>query len=86
MLRYYMTAETREALIAESNRLIAARAATHPSRRRAAVTHDGDASDTEWSNSEGDTELPPSSLDSAFARLVADIRAASAGGQPSPHP
>lgn len=26
MLRYYMTAETREALIAESNRLIAARA------------------------------------------------------------
>ena len=27
MLRYYMTAETRAALIAESNRLIAARAA-----------------------------------------------------------
>ena len=33
MLRYYMTAETRESVIAESNRMIAARAASNAARR-----------------------------------------------------
>jgi hypothetical protein len=34
MLRYYMTVETRESVIAESNRLIAARAANSALRRQ----------------------------------------------------
>ena len=35
MLRYYMTPETREALIAESNRIIAARAAAKAAKKSA---------------------------------------------------
>jgi hypothetical protein len=71
MLRYYMTPETRQAVIAESNRLIATRAAMNGSRSR------GDSHDP-------DTE--PSSVESVFARLVADLQAAAAvdcaDGQP----
>ena len=62
MLRYYMTPETRQAVIDESNRLIASRAAINAARR--------DLDD-------GATE--PSSVESAFARLVADLQSAAAG-------
>jgi len=62
---YYMTAETRQALIAESNRLIAAR------RKRSAAT------DSEWADSQGDIETSPAGLDSKFARLVSDLQSTS---------
>ncbi len=39
MLRYYMTPETREALIAESNRIIAARAAAKAAKKLASTLH-----------------------------------------------
>ena len=57
MHRYYMTPETRQAVIDESNRLIASRAAGHASRAEPA---------------------PASTMDSAFARLVADLQSLSA--------
>ena len=44
MLRYYMTPETRQALIDESNRLIATRAATHASRKEPDDTEAGPSS------------------------------------------
>jgi hypothetical protein len=65
MLRYYMTPETRQAVIAESNRLIATRAAMNGSRSRGGP-HDRDSE--------------PSSVESVFARLVADLQAAAAAG------
>lgn len=73
MHRYYMTLETQQAVIAESNRLIAARAAMtarrrfeasnggHPFGDEAAIAHDP-AADTEASCSI-----------SIFARLVSDL-------------
>lgn len=57
MHRYYMTPETRQAVIEESNRLIASRAAVHASRAGPA---------------------PDATMDSAFARLVADLQSLSA--------
>ena len=59
MLRYYMTPETRQAVIDESNRLIANRAALNASRREL-----------------DDTAREPSSVESVFARLVADLQSA----------
>lgn len=82
MLRYYMTPETRQALIAESNRQIAARAAAHSPRARAPARHD-DSFDSEWPSSGADTESPPSSVESTFARLVCDLQSVTAPRAPS---
>ena len=64
MFRYYMTPQTRQAVIDESNRLIATRAAINASRTP--PRPDG-ASDGE-----------PASVESVFARLVADLQSAAA--------
>jgi len=84
MLRYYMTPETRQAVIDESNRLIARRAASNGSPTPREL-HDGaerplrstlHANANADSESEGEGE--PMSMESAFARLVADLQSASA--------
>ena len=78
MLRYYMTPETRQAVIDESNRLIATRAAMNPSRSRGGA-HDPDAlGDDEPRAAESGMDSEPSSVESAFARLVADLQSAAA--------
>ena len=78
MLRYYMTPETRQAVIAESNRLIATRAAMQPSRSRGdAHALDGSADDESLAAAaRPDTE--PSNVESVFARLVADLQSVAA--------
>jgi hypothetical protein len=73
MHRYYMTAATRQAVIAESNRLIAARAATNALRRRPESDSAGEPPESDWPGSQGDTE-PPVDVESAFARLVQDLQ------------
>ena len=78
MHRYYMTAETRQAVIAESNRLIATRAAMGPDRKQPGHGSAGEL-DSEWPALDGDAETKPSGRDSAFARLVADLELTSAG-------
>ena len=64
MHRFYMTAETRQALIAESNRLIAARAAANAARPT-----------TNLSGESFNHDSPPSGehTDSAFDRLVGEL-------------
>ena len=64
MHRYYMTSETRKALIAESNRLIAARAATHIRPGTSHGAHDPASNDRETR----------ARNESAFARLVSDLQ------------
>ena len=78
MLRYYMTPETRQSLIEESNRQIAMRAITNAARGRrvpgavtpatAAATPAEDRADSGWESSISE---------SAFARLVAELEATS---------
>src|SRR6185436_3126242 len=81
MLRYYMTPETRQAVIAESNRLIATRAAMSASRSRG-ESHDLDAVFDDRSRAaEAGTDTEPSSVESAFARLVADLQSAAAASR-----
>jgi hypothetical protein len=78
MLRYYMTPETRQAVIAESNRLIATRAAMNTSRSRGESRDlDGLCGD-ESSAAEAGRDTEPSGVESAFARLVADLQSAAA--------
>jgi len=76
MLRYYMTPETRQSLIAESNRLIAMRAASQAARRQ-----DGAAAAATFADVSGDdageTDWSEAVSESAFARLVADLEATS---------
>ena len=77
MLRYYMTPETRQAVIAESNRLIATRAAMNASRSRGEARQpDGLGAESPAAESGMDSE--PSSVESVFARLVADLQSAAA--------
>ena len=71
---YYMTAATRQSLIAESNRLIAARATAGAARRRPASDGANESRDSEWSLPQGDAETSSADVDSAFARLVADLQ------------
>jgi hypothetical protein len=81
MLRYYMTPETRQAVIAESNRLIATRAAMNVGRSRR-ESHDLDGlSEDESSAAEGGADTEPSGVDSVFARLVADLQSAAAASR-----
>jgi hypothetical protein len=77
MLRYYMTPETRQAVIAESNRLIATRAAMNASRARG-ESHDLDELSEEASAAEAGRDTEPFSVESVFARLVADLQSAAA--------
>lgn len=73
MHRYYMTSETRQAVIAESNRLIAVRATLHASRERSAPrVANLRAEDTSFTpDSVAEPEASPNSV---FARLVADLQ------------
>lgn len=82
MHRYYMTPETQQAVLAESNRQIATRAAIHAFRKQVRNSSAGEL-DSEWPASEGDTETAASGLDSAFARLVSDLESTSAGSRRS---
>ena len=85
MLRYYMTPETRQAVIAESNRLIATRAAMN-SRSREESRDLAGLSEDDLLAAEARMDTEPSSVESAFARLVADLQSASVdgrGAQPS---
>jgi hypothetical protein len=88
MLRYYMTPETRQAVIAESNRLIATRAAMN-SRSRGESRDLAGLSEDDLLAAEARMDTEPSSVESAFARLVADLQSAAAAsvdgrsGEPS---
>ena len=78
MHRYYMTPETRQAVIAESNRLIATRAAR--AGRDAHRARPGDE-DTSFAPDTGaDWEA---TSDSAFARLVAELESSSSSASAS---
>jgi len=77
MLRYYMTPETRQAVIDESNRLIATRATTHASRARRELD-DVALPRHERARAPDDDCDEPSSVESVFARLVADLQSAAA--------
>jgi len=77
MLRYYMTPETRQAVIAESNRLIATRAAMNASRSRGEA-REPDGLGVESLAAESGMDSEPSSVESVFARLVADLQSAAA--------
>ena len=77
MLPYYMTPETREAVIAESNRLIADRAANARRRREMSglqAPSDGEA-EGEALDADARAEMAACGSESAFARLVADLAA-----------
>jgi hypothetical protein len=74
MHRYYMTAQTRQAVIAESNRLIAARAATNSFRRRPESDGAGEPLESDLVGSQGDTQASVFDVESAFARLVQDLQ------------
>ena len=74
MLPYYMTPETRQAVIAESNRLIATRAAMNASRARGRDRERPCRDEASAGAAAMDTE--PSSVESVFARLVADLQSA----------
>jgi hypothetical protein len=72
MLRYYMTSQTRQSLIDESNRQIAMRAIASAARGRriprlAPDAEHADAAEADWT----------ATSESVFARLVAELEAAS---------
>ena len=73
MLRYYMTPETRQSLIAESNRLLAMRAAANAARGRSAAGAEATSAEAAAQDDEADWAVS----ESAFARLVADLEATS---------
>ena len=78
MLRYYMTPETRQSLIEESNRQIAMRAIASAARGRRLRAGAGSrfAEDAEAVDA-AETDWPEAVSESAFARLVADLEATS---------
>jgi hypothetical protein len=80
MLRYYMTPETRQAVIDESNRLIASRATSNGSRTPRQPQDGAEASTPVAlaADTGGDADDDPTSVESAFARLVADLQSAAA--------
>ncbi len=78
MHRYYMNAETRDALIAESKRMIAARA---PSAATADESAPAESAVDERAASASNDErgrVEDAGTDSTFAALVSDLRYASA--------
>jgi hypothetical protein len=77
MHRFYMTPETRQAVIAESNRLIAHRAALSASRRedRTAFRSWEDTRPAAFGDHlNGDEDPSASHSESAFARLVSELQ------------
>ncbi len=74
MLRYYMTPETRQSLIAESNRMITMRAIANAARGRRVA---GAAAGVEPDAALADADPGDTVSESAFARLVADLEATS---------
>jgi|KBSMisStaDraftv2_1062788.scaffolds.fasta_scaffold447570_2 hypothetical protein len=74
MFRYYMTPETRQAVIAESNRLIAERAALNASRKPLDGRHAEELFDGEPFSPQDGADRPDVGSDSAFARLVSDLQ------------
>ena len=80
MLRYYMTPETQQALIAESNRMIARRSRTRNPAHRHDRHDDGDSSTLAPFESESGfgADADGDAKDSAFARVVAELQSASA--------
>jgi len=71
MLRYYMTSETRQSLIEESNRQIAMRAIASAARGRRVPAPPADAANDETAESDWAATVS----ESAFARLVAELEA-----------
>jgi hypothetical protein len=74
MHRYYMTPGTRQAVIAESNRLIAARAATDARRRRLESDTAGESLEGDRLGSQGATKTSAFDAERVFARLVRDLQ------------
>ena len=74
MHRYYMTAETRHALIAESNRLIAARTAADARRRQLTSDSASTLDESARLGLKGDTDASGFDASSTFARLVQDLQ------------
>ena len=74
MFRYYMTPETRQAVIAESNRLIANRAALSASRSRRETGFDSEPGEEGALVPHGDVDAAEADSESAFARLVEDLQ------------
>jgi hypothetical protein len=73
MFRYYMTPETRQAVIAESNRLIAERAALNAARKQLDTAH-AELFDGEPFTAQDGVDQPDFGSDSAFARLVSELQ------------
>lgn len=89
MNRYYMTADTREALIAESKRLVAARAERAAARSASVVGSAALPDESELFMRRASDRINGSVSDSAFARLVADLQwtpCADSTGLESPAP
>ena len=78
MFRYYMTPETRQAVIAESNRLIADRAAMSAARRAQRGADAPAPSEDEGLSEEARAEMAACGSESAFARLVSDLASTAA--------
>ena len=78
MLRYYMTPETQQALIAESNRQIARRTLSRHSATRRNAYDLGDRSEVAARDGDAANDTHVSVEDSAFGRLVAELQAVSA--------
>ena len=74
MLRYYMTPETQQALIAESNRQIANRAAMHAGRGQRQGTTLPMSTQAPRSAA-NDEDGATAESESAFAHLMSDLRA-----------
>jgi hypothetical protein len=87
MFRYYMTPETRQAVIAESNRLIAERAALNAARKHRETGRADEPFEAERFPSQGAVSSSDFS-DSAFARLVSDLQltALRTASRPAPSP
>jgi hypothetical protein len=69
-----MTPETRQAVIAESNRLIAERAALNASRKTLDTRHAEELFDGEPFSPQDGADQPDVDSDSVFARLVSDLQ------------
>jgi len=78
MLRYYMTPQTRQSLIEESNRQIAMRAIASAARgSRLAAAAGSRFAEGATTAAVGATDWDATVSESAFARLVADLEATS---------
>lgn len=73
MLRYYMTPETRQSLIEESNRQIALRAIASAARGRRLPAPSSAADASVAPTDAAETDWTDTVSESAFARLVADL-------------